>query len=186
MIITLKGTSGAGKTTLVKKVLEKYGSKTTYFKPGRKRPIGYLYNHKNGGKPLAVIGHYEVACGGCDTIQKTDEIFDYIKQADEQGYDVLFEGLLLSAEVNRNAALHLEGRKYKAIFLTTPIDLCVESVNLRRRAKNPEKPDVDPENTIAKTKAIRKTLERMIAHGCDCVEASREEAFEIICKEFQL
>ena len=185
MIINIRGTSGSGKSTLVRRVLECYESKSVFREEKRKQPIGYLY-HRTGGKSLAVIGHYESPCGGCDTIPKMEKIFDLVRQSYAAGHDVIFEGLLISADVKRTMELFSEGLPLKVIALDTPIEVCVESINLRRRAKNPDKEDVNPKNTESKHKGVKGSMVKFEAAGMNAVFASRDEAFNIIKQELNL
>lgn len=185
MIITLRGTSGSGKTTLVRRVLENYKTKTTYKIPKRKQPIGYVY-HRPGGKSLAIVGHYETPCGGCDTITDTFEIFKIVRESHAAGYDVLFEGLLISADVNRVGALHTDGLPLLVIAIDLPVDDCLAAVNARRWKRDPELPGVNPKNTIAKHKGVTMSINRLKAMGVQCATLNREDAYQRIKKEFNL
>ena len=104
-IINIRGTSGSGKSTLARRIMEQYPHRVVFRREGRKQPIGYLYQRdaspNTKGRQLAVIGHYETPCGGCDTIQKMDDIFQLVRDSHEAGHDVLFEGLLISADMKR-------------------------------------------------------------------------------------
>lgn len=184
MIINIRGTSGSGKTHLVREVMKLYGPKVAYRREGRKQPIGYVYSRVGAGRPLAIIGHYETACGGCDTIPKMEDIFELVKQSSQQGFDVVFEGLLISADVNRHVDLHQwaqeNGDELLVVALDTPLDKCIESVNQRRWAKNPDKPPVKEKNTVSKFGGVKKSMERLRAAGVRAVDASREGALELI------
>jgi hypothetical protein len=134
--------------------------------------------HPHGGRALAVIGHYETACGGCDTISDVTDAFAWVELMHMDGYDVLFEGLLIAADVNRTVALHTRGHDIHVLALTTPLDLCLESVNKRRWAKNPEKPPVNPHNTASKFRGVECSIKRLRAvEGFRVHEVCREEAF---------
>lgn len=186
MIINIRGTSGSGKTTLVRKILELYGSKTAYKQEGRKQPIGYVYRRNGEGRSLAVIGHYETACGGCDTISKMEQIFELVRQSHAAGHDVLFEGLLISADVNRTAALHTDGLPLLVVALDVPLQTCLDSINIRRRVKNPDAPDVPSKNTESKHKGVKMSMKRLEADGVNGVTLDRDGAFERIKQELGL
>jgi thymidylate kinase len=179
VIINIRGTSGSGKTHLVRELMKSYQTKTVYRREGRKQPIGYLFHHPEGRK-LAVIGHYETACGGCDTISKMEEIFDLVRTSASAGYDVVFEGLLISADVNRTVELNEWAEQkdipMEVIALTTPIEECLDSVNARRRARNPDLPPVKEKNTISKFNGVKKSLERLRQAGVTAHELSRSGA----------
>lgn len=179
MIFNIRGTSGSGKTTLIRKLTEEYPTRTVFRREGRKQPIGYVY-HREGGRSLAIVGHYETACGGCDTIASMDDIFDLVRQSAAAGHDVVFEGLLISADVNRTVAVHEWAKErdieMRVIALDTPLDLCIESINLRRRAKDPTKPDVATKNTESKFKGVAQSMKRLEAAGVTAVTLSRDDA----------
>ena len=136
-LINIRGTSGAGKTTLARAIMDAYGARTSYRIEGRKQPIGYLFKHPNGGRDLAVIGHYESDCGGCDTISLGFEtIFGLVRQNYEAGHDVLFEGLLISGDVRHYKALFEDvGEDLNTVYLHVDYDTCVASINKRRQDK---------------------------------------------------
>ena len=186
MIINIRGTSGSGKSTLVRRVRELYNGATLRFKePGRKQPIGYVH-YRNQGRSLAIIGHYETPCGGCDTISKMEDIFGRVREAHDLGHDVIFEGLLISADVNRTAALHQEGYPLLVVGMDVPLDECLASVNKRRWAKNPEKPGVNPKNTASKFKGVQQSMERLATLGVTTAWHTRDGALARIRQELGL
>lgn len=190
MIFNIRGTSGSGKTHLVRQIMGQYGSRVKYSEPGRKQPIGYTLNRGERGRSLAVIGHYETACGGCDTIAKMDRIFELVKASAEQGFDVIFEGLLISADVNRHVDLHQwaqkNGQHLQVISLTTELQTCLDSVNARRKARNPDLPPVKEKNTISKFNGVRKSLERLRSAGVEVHELDRAGAMHHLAMELDL
>lgn len=213
MIINIRGTSGSGKTTLVRRVIELYGSKIAFKEPDRKQPIGYLYARKLGdkGKSLAIIGHYETTCGGCDTISKMEKIFELVRTATAAGHDVIYEGLLISADVVRTAALHQDGLPLKVIALDVPLEVCLDSVNGRRQrayqerlarvtAENEvlaakgrkllelpeERGDVNPANTASKFKGVQQSMKRLLDLGINAQLADRDAAFQLIREELSI
>lgn len=221
MIINIRGTSGSGKSTLVRRVVELYGARTAYYEEGRKQPLGYTYNRKVAprgfeqplGRPLAVVGHYETDCGGCDTIPKMERIFELVKTSHNQGCDVLFEGLLISADIKRTIELHewckANNVGMMVVALSTPIDECIASINQRREAsfqrrleskqaenavkaelghkllELPEpRGEVNPRNTIAKSRGVENSMRQLQAAGMqDIGWYTRDGAFEAIKQE---
>lgn len=190
MIINIRGTSGSGKSTLVRNVLACYESRTVFKEPSRRQPIGYLYHRRKTlgqpGRSLAVVGHYETACGGCDTIPNLERTFELVRQSHAAGHDVLFEGLLISSEVNRTVALHTDGLPLQIIALDTPLDICIESINQRRWAKNPDKPPVATKNTTSKHRAVELSMKRFKEAGLDACWLSRMLALDHVKKELGL
>lgn len=178
MIINLRGTSGSGKSTLVRKIMELYGAPVRVKVEGRRQPLMYICP-MDSHPSLAVIGHYETPCGGCDTIPSLDRVYELVEQAHQRGYDVLYEGLLVSAEVNRCIAL-AQRAPLVVVALDVPLELCLESVNARRRARDPEKPDVNPKNTISKHRAVQTAARRLREAGVDThVCTDRESALAV-------
>lgn len=182
MIVNIRGTSGSGKSHLVRRIMELYTDKNPLFIPGRKQPIKYqLHADEPGVKDLHVIGHYETACGGCDTISKMDDIFAQVRGADDLGQDVMFEGLLIAADVNRVAELHKEGRQVLVLALDTTLETCLSSVNQRRMERlGPEKyTPVKEANTISKHRGVQRSVERLLNQEIEALWGGRDELFEI-------
>ncbi|HEX8376051.1 MAG TPA: hypothetical protein VF606_12820, partial [Geminicoccaceae bacterium] len=130
-----------GKTELVRRLLADYGwggeAQVEPVRRGdRERPIAYRLRHPLGGRPLAVLGHYEATSGGCDTIRAVDGGMDEACRLASGyaagGHDVLLEGLLLSGEHPRSAALAREHGLH-VLRLSTPLDRCIRNVVARQR-----------------------------------------------------
>jgi hypothetical protein len=147
MIINPRGTGGSGKTELVRQVLFAYGWRDDpaargarpidpIRRAGRSRPLGYRLEHPAGGRSLAVLGHYEVTSGGCDTIRKSDggldEIMGLADQHVKAGYAVILEGLRLSSEIERTTDL-ARRHPLHILRLTTPPEHCIRNLARRRR-----------------------------------------------------
>jgi len=146
-VINLRGTGGSGKTELVRRILARYGWQQgachragrieQFYRSGRSRPFGYRLQHPLGGRPLAVVGHYEVTSGGCDTIRVQDggiaEIMRLAGELAADGHDVIIEGLRLSSEVERTTEL-ARSHDLHILRLSTPLDQCVRNLVRRRRA----------------------------------------------------
>jgi len=188
MIVNIRGTSGAGKTTVVRWVMDQFDSKVNLMRTGakvevvgpRKRPYGYLLKSNDPAiKDCFLVGHYETACGGCDTIPSYDAIFALIREADDAGLNVLFEGLLLSEDFKRTAPLHEEGRDLLVVAIDLPLDECIESINARRRLKKPDAEPVNPGNTTRRFRSVIKKLEKMEDFGITVIRADRTHAREI-------
>lgn len=156
VIVNPRGAGGAGKTELVRRIMADYGrGRDGRAEPIRharpERPVGYRFTHPHGGPPVVVLGHYESTSGGCDTIRLTDggmdEVFRLADAWATAGYDVVLEGLLLSTEHTRSAAL-AELHELHVLRLTTPIERCVGNLITRRRARRDTWP------LIARTAAV--------------------------------
>lgn len=164
----IRGTSGSGKSTLVREIMERYDTKIPVFIEGRKNPIGYLMQRHNSSYVLTslfVIGSYETACGGVDTITKREDTFKLVRQAIRKGYDVIAEGVILSDETKHTISLHQEGFKIRVLGLTTALDVCLENILKRRREKNPDAEAVDPNNTAKRIPTIARAIDKLSLSG---------------------
>jgi hypothetical protein len=192
MILNIRGTSGSGKTHIVNELVRLYDAMIPVYNNDRddvlqyggpfrlpkqrKQPLYYLLRKIEGDevRTTALLGHYERACGGCDTISSLDTIFGLAREFAEAGQDVIFEGLLVSAEFNRSDAL-FGNFPHTVLRLATPMDDCVASVQSRRDARGDERP-LNPKNTLLKDKAIISTVRKLQANGRQVIFADRTEA----------
>lgn len=191
MIYNIRGTSGSGKTHLARSIMALFPKQTpVYQKSGaihpltgevmkdRKQPMGYVLEHPNREKPLYVLGHYNTACGGADTLKGHDYMYYTVQEAHSRGYDVLFESLLLSVEANRALELgKLFGDTVQFIQLTTPVEECIASINQRRLNKNAEAEPVNEDGTRSKYRGSFKIADRLDAQGNKVHRLTRDEAF---------
>lgn len=192
MIINIRGTSGSGKSTLMRRVMDLYAEREPQGRPltrtGKvaKQPLGYLLHRDEAlvGPSLYVPGHYETACGGCDTINGLDTIFELVRDAHAEGHDVLFEGLIVCSDVNRTVEL-AKIAPLHVVMLDTPIEVCIESINERRRAAGNETP-VNPKNTIAKHKTNLAAFKRFEEQRVSVGWLDRREAFNFIRQQLDV
>ena len=151
VILSLRGTSGSGKTTVARKFLTDYPCKALPDPNKPKKHWGYEVDLSSEGvsQPLYVIGSYQNTCGGTDGINTQEEIADRALAAHPRGH-VLLEGLLLS-KVGPGAIttqmLKPTGA-YVAAILDTPLATCLQRVQDRRDARGETKP-FNPKNTIS-------------------------------------
>lgn len=146
IVVNVRGTSGSGKTALVRHLLADFGwpAGEAVTRPGRDRPLAWRLAHPRGGRPLAVLGHYgEGAVGGCDTIGQADGgLAGALALADSlaaDSHDVLLEGLILSGEHEATAAL-ARRRPVHVLRLDTPVADCVRHLCARRRCGPASRP----------------------------------------------
>jgi hypothetical protein len=96
LIINLRGTSGAGKTTIVRSVIRSLDTGTPIFGALGKRQPEAIKLHRFP-RPLFALGPYPTA--GCDAIVArlgVQGIIDLLEKYSPHG-DVIFEGLIISS-----------------------------------------------------------------------------------------
>jgi hypothetical protein len=142
MIINIRGTSGSGKSTLVRRVMDEYSVRIPRTCVDRRQPLYYQLENNFRERKLFVLGHYETACGGCDTISDQDEVFRLALSLSKLG-DVLMEGVIVSCDFKRTLALreNLAQEDLAVVFLTTPLRECEEGIVMRRLNTWNEKAD---------------------------------------------
>lgn len=146
-VVNIRGCNGSGKTTIVRRFLDRLPSTPLGGKPGK--PAGYYVDAMPWGLalPVYVVGSYENACGGTDGIKTQDEIVDRVRRAHACGH-ALVEGLLMSKSSDGGVtapALRELGGIFA--FLDTPWEVCLERVLVRRAAAGNDKP-FDPDKTM--------------------------------------
>ena len=146
-IVNIRGCNGSGKTTIVRRFLDRLPVQALGGKPGR--PAGYQVDATAWGiqTPLYVIGSYENTCGGTDGINTQEEIVERVTKAHAHGH-VLVEGLLMSKSSDGGLtapALRSMGAIFA--FLDTPWQVCLDRVLARRAAAGNDKP-FDPNKTM--------------------------------------
>lgn len=164
-IVNIRGCNGSGKTTTVRRFLDRLPTAPLGGKPGR--PAGYRVDASPWGLalPVFVVGSYENACGGADGIKTQEEIAERVVKAHEHGH-VLVEGLLMSKSSDGgHVAPVLKSRGAIFAFLDTPWDTCLERVLARRAAAGNDKP-FDPEKTMrAAYEQCHRSAELLTAAG---------------------
>lgn len=171
MIVQIRGNSGSGKSHLVREYMSRHGTFVPQHVVGRKRPLWY----HNG--MVAVVGSYENACGGCDTISGYDTTYGLISMLAEEGFDVLYEGLLLSEETKRAIALHaVDPATFRVLYLDLPLSACLAGIAARRAARDPNLPPVNPANTTRRHNTIMRATAKLRAAGVHVESLSRAEA----------
>lgn len=166
MIVKIHGTSGAGKTAIVRDIMED-ASQILPIGPV-KRPEAYKVIHPFLKRPLYILGPYENTCGGMDGVTSVDKQIELIERFVEEGH-VLYEGLLLSTYYGRLGAITEKwANRHIFAFLNTPIEVCIERVKARRLAAGNLKL-LNEVNTRKRTVPILALRNRLIANGRNVV-----------------
>jgi hypothetical protein len=148
----------------------------------RKQPLGYTC-FLNGHRPLWVAGHYETPCGGCDTINGVDYVYQLLYEAIARDEDVLYEGLIIASDVAR--AIELKEFDGMVIELDVPIVDCLASVMMRRNERGDDR-ELNPTNTMRKAKQVASQRVRFMDSGIDFRLLNREDAFIAIVNKLGL
>lgn len=172
MIVLVSGTNGAGKTHLVRRILDLLPRGDPVAAPAK------VVASRHGD--VVVIGRYDgPACGGCDAFSwkgAADDIEAVAVGAVSAGAKVLLEGVIVSTW-GRDRLLRLASLGLVVVHLTTPLETCIDSVNDRRRvvaaSKGKEFVPVKTDNISAKYHG----LSRKKDPGIEVLELDREVAF---------
>jgi ABC-type dipeptide/oligopeptide/nickel transport system ATPase component len=177
--INIRGTSGAGKSHLVRSIMALYDTAEPTYTEGRKKPYYTHLSHRDMAVPqLCVPGHYETPCGGCDTIKTGQEVWAIVLRSIEAGHNCLFEGIMPQdwkiERVEQLAGL----TELHIIQLNTPIELCLEAVRGRRAARGNEKP-LSPKNTVSRARNVEARIRELRRRGIACHTVDRDGAFAL-------
>jgi len=174
VVINIRGTSGSGKSYIVRQLLEACGMGVSSYEVkhhGKTLATGVVLP---SGVPMFAIGSYVNVCGGCDTITNQDWICSTVRYFSQFGH-VVFEGLIVSHLWTRYRELTREingfGLQYKWLFLDTPLEACIENV-LKRREERGTKSEFNTQNTEDKWYAIQKVRQRAIDASFDVEDIS--------------
>jgi len=176
MILNIRGTSGSGKSTIVRKLMAKFE-----YAPIMSGGKIEAYRLPTPHGPLYVIGRYETPCGGCDGISTQDEVCRRVTKYAKKGH-VIFEGLIVTSCYKRYLDLFRKLKQpYRFLFLNTKLETCLKSVEKRRESRGAKTP-FNPTNTISKYESTLRSIERAKEDGADYKVVSRSKAVEeILC-----
>jgi cytidylate kinase len=175
MIIQIRGTSGSGKTTVMREVMKQFQWNPRIVK-GRKKPLWYQAKQMD----LAILGHYEEsACGGCDTVGSARQVYELIQTLNMDV--ILCEGLLLSEDVKWARQM----MDLRVIFLTTPLETCLERVAKRRETAGNDKP-LNPANTTNRVATIERARVKLVELGVVCRRCTTEQASKLVLEWVRL
>lgn len=168
LIINLRGNSGSGKTFTTRAFMKEIRSE-----PGRVRGAFWKgwdeigdYKKQN----WTVLGSYENACGGCDTIKTQAEIIERVEYATSKGFNVWLEGLILSTIYGSVGAYSEKfGDRWVFAYLQPPIEECIRRIKARRAAAGNTKP-LNETNTRLRYGTIERNKHIVLGHGRRAIE----------------
>jgi thymidylate kinase len=167
-ILDIRGTNGAGKSWIVHQLLEFY-KETTYPIKLHDKIIGYGI----GDLSCGIVGSYERECGGCDSIKTAALIEGRVRAFAAQFPNVIFEGITVAHtyfRYNHLAKSLADKHAYHFLFLSTPLELCIERVRARRLAKGNVK-EFNPEGNNGM--GLVSDYDRVLAAYTKLVKAGR-------------
>lgn len=171
MIISLRGTSGAGKSHLVRQVTDLYDKHRDVYTEGRIKPLYSIHGRNPDGRCLVTPGHYLIANGGVDTLPSLDEAYRIARWADRQGHDVLMEGKNMSDGVTLVNQLVADKFDVRVVVLNTPVNECVKAVRSRGHKI--------AEKSILKT--FEKVMRDITKFHCEVSVGDRQSSLELVC-----
>ena len=164
MLINLRGTNGAGKSTVIRELrLTSEQCRPIYGALGLK-PEAYQLALKDCRRAVFVIGPYTSACGGCDAVQPFDLIPLLIEKYAARGH-VIFEGIVVSGCYGVIGKLMERwGRDALVVFLATSVEECIGRVKARRLERGDDR-EFDPKLLIRKHATIARLKQKIEAAG---------------------
>ncbi len=172
-LINLRQTSAAGKTTIVRKLIERVGAEPLYGIFGQRQPEAVRIL---GARPLFAIGPYPAA--GCDSVLSragVQGVIDLLQKYSAMG-DVIFEGLIISSMFGAIGEW-LAARKSQVIIAVLDVTLDDCRVGLAARQGDNQRAAKSQETHYHRT---LKVAERMREMDMAVEMLKREGAVETI------
>lgn len=167
-IITIRGTSGAGKSTVIHTLLSHY--------PHRAVEPEVTKVDLPTGEALYVLGRYASQCGGCDAMKDYSLRVPLLVAKYHPLGHVVFEGLLVSGAYGKiGEALEQYGDRVIYAFLDTPLETCQARID-ERRARAGKPPLPSHHNTEAKFKAVLSVKEKVARTQARVVDLPHQQA----------
>lgn len=142
-LLQLRGTSGSGKTTAMKALMDAIEAKPIAMNERETKNEVYRgFFEDFDDVKVYVLGDYSPhrSAGGCDTIPTVQRVIDLIEKYSKPRTLIVFEGLLLAHSWGAMGEYAHEkfGSRYINAFLDTSEDTCLERVIQRRASKGNE------------------------------------------------
>ena len=132
MIISIRGTNGSGKSTIIRTLLKEHKHKPIYGVLGPRMPEAYEVKVPRSKAPVYVLGPYVTSSGGCDSVQPYELIIELIEKYGAKGH-VVFEGVIVTSVYGRvGILLEKWGMSAVFMFLDTTLETCLERIEARR------------------------------------------------------
>ena len=192
MIVNIRGTSGSGKTYLVRELMARAGPRHEVReahpqRAGRDILVGYLLP-LTALTAMAVVGDYTAECGGCDKFSwkgAADWVQGRVTELALKRNHVIFEGAMVSSWTLRRFREMEVVAPVRVVVLTTPLADCLASVEARRRARGNDAP-LNTSHTTDRYRSILSMGQKHRAMGLHVEFLSRAEALAYCCELLSL
>jgi hypothetical protein len=132
---------------------------------------------------VLVVGKYETACGGCDTIKTQDEAKAAVRSACALSNKILFEGVLISTLfqgwLDFSRERRAMGHRFTWAYLDTPIITCLDRIQKRNGGKT-----INEQLVRDKVRAIDATMSKAGSANEDVVRINHRDAVTQIRRVF--
>lgn len=185
MLISLRGTNGSGKSTVIRSLFKMSKTKVPkYSVLGPRLPEAYQLDLPKVKEPVFVLGPYMTGAGGCDCIQPYELIGQLIQKYARRGH-VVFEGVLMSSTYGQIGELMEQWKKDSVfVFLDTTLEQCLSRVESRRGDKARDARLV--KNVSGKYESSLRVKERLLTEDIMTVkDASSANGHELVLKLLQ-
>lgn len=176
MIVSVRGPCGSGKSTAVREIVSRCESTLRNQRVGRRVAWSLICTLGDDRGRVWIPGHYDVACGGLDTVRlrHLDAIYQDAAEAAGLGLHVLMEGAATYDHWTRLRNLTVHGET-RILWLDTSAEQCLAGL----RAK---KPNLSPrrQTELMRVGKITKDVDRLRNVGVPVCVVSREGAADVI------
>lgn len=175
-IINIRGTNGAGKTTVVRTLM----SHLKFYKDFKTSNGVFMHLYKTpAGETVAFVGLYEGAVtGGVDRVRNVRDIVEACAEVIPHAHIVL-EGLLLSGlqQLTKDVAdACADHGEFHALTLDTPKEKCIQQTLSRRALAGNDKPFDPGKSLLPKYRAVELAHTKMKSWGMDARLVSQRDA----------
>lgn len=181
-IIQIRGSNGAGKTTIVRQFCERNGLKIKSLNINNRET--FISTNDEGS--IVVLGRYDKKTGGCDLYANTDHVLSTIMWViiNMKPRLIVFEGMIysLSFKFATKVANFVKQYNYEylALSLYTEPDVVLERIYLRNGGKK-----INEKLVLDKIKSVSKSHTRLVDNGynsklIDTTKTDKNEMYKII------